>query len=897
MKHLFFNFFLFGLSVFNLFGQGNFCTNPGFVKVKVFIKPDLNSNVQTFWEIVSSAGDTLKKGTSNSDSICVPANQCIRFTIHDRGENGLCCTNGIGYYRLFYDDVLVRGAYKFRGIETTNMGCSGCVSTAGTKRLRIYINTDQYPEETSWSLTNNNNDTLAKGKDRGDTVCVPNNTCLKFTVLDRYGDGFCCNFGQGGYQVFADTGLVLEGSSFGFREERLMGCEPGFDCSSAIPVTINDTLTATYDNHWYKYVADSTGSYAISTCSLSNNCQTKIWVYDYCIGLTPTENNAGTIAYSAGGCGPNAYLPVVLIKNKTYYIRIGDSDNNCPGNINWSFRFLGPVVGCTDPNSCTYNPVATVNDPAACLYSPNPNCPDQPDLMVDSDLLKTSFVYDSLTNNNACFVQEGCLKGYGKRYLIKFSTRIENIGAADYYIGRPPTDRNRQYESWIWDPCHNHWHYKGYAEYVLFDKNSNAIPAGFKAGFCVMDLNCSQGGGTPKYNCGRQGITAGCGDIYSNGLSCQWVDITDVDTGRYTLVVRVNWDNSPDTLGRIESDKFNNWGQLCVHIKKNSSGRRFVSIIPNCINYVDCNGEVFGSAKRDCKGVCQGTAIKGDFNTDSILNNADLIALTNGIKDSTLSFTACRDLFGDQSINIADIQMLGQCLLETADTNLISKPACRFENAIVNSSNTAKIRIDSVNLSQGYADLSMENPTDDVVAFQLRLSGLSIDSIKTIGLADSGIVSLNFNTNGLVFGNIFKNHFSRSISPKPFLRVYFDSSQGNQVCISKIHAIMNRSLELIGKQAGPCKSIGNITFVAQAKGKSGLRLIPNPFSTSTKLYFPNSDNLSYTLIMRDVNGKIVQQQDNLKGSEVEVQRSGLPTGLYFFQLVGKESYSGKMIIE
>ena len=44
----------------------------------------------------------------------------------------------------------------------------------------------------------------------------------------------------------------------------------------------------------------------------------------------------------------------------------------------------------------------------------------------------------------------------------------------------------------------------------------------------------------PKYNCLNQGIQAGWYDNYGSGLTCQWVDITGVPPGTYTLEVTVN---------------------------------------------------------------------------------------------------------------------------------------------------------------------------------------------------------------------------------------------------------------------------------------------------------------------------------------------------------------------
>ena len=63
-----------------------------------------------------------------------------------------------------------------------------------------------------------------------------------------------------------------------------------------------------------------------------------------------------------------------------------------------------------------------------------------------------------------------------------------------------------------------------------------------------MDLECSDGG-TGQYGCSNMGISALCGDIYGSGLSCQWIDVTDVADGTYFLIVRANWDFIPDALG------------------------------------------------------------------------------------------------------------------------------------------------------------------------------------------------------------------------------------------------------------------------------------------------------------------------------------------------------------
>lgn len=881
----------------SLFGyasaQGGACP-AGFRRVKVTVIPD-NKPTEITWAVVSKGGVPLLSGTIGTDSLCIPADSCVRFTIRDAGGDGICCAQGAGRYMVWYDGQLVRSNYKFTSAETMWMGCPSCQPGPTERQIRIFINPDQYPAEISWNLMNGDGDTLSKGRTFGDTVCVPATGCLRFKMLDSFGDGICCNFGQGSYQVFSADSLLFSGGSYTFTDNKIENCPPGYDCSSAIPVS-PDTFTTFYDDTWYRFKPDTTGRYVISTCNIGNTCSTKIWVYDYCNNLQPTEGNASTIAYSNSGCGSQALLSVILEKNIQYYIRIGDEADQCnPDPVSWALSFTGPIVGCMDSTSCTYNPLATVNDNSLCLYNPNPNCPEQPDLIVQSDLLRTSFKFDSLDNNDPCFIQEGCLKGMGKRYILRFSTRIENIGDADYYIGRPPASPSIPSSQWIWDPCHGHWHYKGYAEYLLFDKNSNPIPAGFKAGFCVMDLNCSIGGGIPKYNCTNQGVTAGCGDIYDRSLKCQWVDVTEVDTGSYTLVARVNWDNSPDKLGRTESNLFNNWGQFCVKLSKNSSGRRFATVLPQCNPFVDCQGQVFGSARRDCKGVCQGTAVHGDVNNDTLRNEADLEEYLHGISEGNMASTPCSDLNGDSALNVVDAAMLLHCLHHEDSTGHADH--CEFGPLFMDMGSVVKIGVDTVNAAAGYADLNMLNTQDEVSAFQFRISGVVPDSVQFIGLGDSGMVHLMGMPNGNILSVMAGNRLPRHTQPTRFLRLYFDSITGQQLCVAAVQAALSPDLHMLAPQTGACKNLQPVSRVKSISGNGSCRVVPNPFSGETLLHFPQTEGRAFDFSLFDAQGKRVFAERGIRNSPYRLDASRLNSGLYRFVLHGGESYSGTLMLE
>lgn len=882
------------IGIFSFFPTQAQNCGPGTVEVKIRIKPD-NRPQDIYWELVTLAGDTLAKGQAAGDSLCIPDSVCTRFVIHDRANNGLCCTAGSGYYELFYNKRRISKNAKYTNQETIWMGCETCEPNQW--QVKIYIDPDNYPNETSWALQKfPSGDTLAKGKFNDDTICVPKGTCMRFTIRDTHGDGICCGFGQGSYHIWIDSVEVATGGQFTTSEFNQIGCSAGSSCSDAIPIQPG-LFTSMYDDTWYMFKPDTSGNFQITTCDLANPCSTKIWVYEYCQGLPFTEDNTATMAYSFEGCGQNAFLNSVLIKDHYYWIRIGDRNNDCnPDSIRWKLEFLGAIVGCMDSLSCTYNPLATIHDTTACLYNPDTACPMQPDLMVVQPLLRTSLRLDSLNNTDECTILEGCIKGYGKRYLVRFDTRIENIGDADYYIGKPPAHPNQPSNQWLWDPCHGHWHYKGYAEYLLFDKNANQIPAGFKAGFCVMDLNCSMGGGTPKYNCSNQGVTAHCGDIYNAGLKCQWVDITNVDTGRYVLVVRVNWDNSPDKLGRVEANLQNNWGQVCIKISKNSSGRIFVTTDPICNPYIDCAGVILGNAVRDCEGDCGGNKIRGNMNTDSTLSTADHDLYVKGVLEQTIVSSPCKDLTGDNKVNILDIHSLKRCLENAPPESPTNHYTCDFP-PLIQSIYTTGFRIDTINLAMGYLDLSIRNVNDYITAFQMKISGPDVDSIRWLGLGDSGTVWKAHSESGILMGSLLHNRINKGLDYKRFLRVYFDSTNANQVCIDSISGVMNAKNEYTKFSKGPCLPLGVVTAASFGKVKPGVRIYPNPFSKKTRIDFPNDEGYPYHLIIRDTQGKLVFEQSKIQTSSFIFEQKDLPAGMYLFQLKGRENLNGKLLIE
>ncbi len=97
--------------------------------------------------------------------------------------------------------------------------------TAETAVLDFEIRTDNYCEETSWKLYNANNQVIQQAGPYTQTTqdnttfnyswTLNTNECYRLEVLDSYGDGLCCTYGNGYYKLRSNGVIITEGAEFG----------------------------------------------------------------------------------------------------------------------------------------------------------------------------------------------------------------------------------------------------------------------------------------------------------------------------------------------------------------------------------------------------------------------------------------------------------------------------------------------------------------------------------------------------------------------------------------------------------------------------------------------------------------------------------------------------------
>ena len=168
-----------------------------------------------------------------------------------------------------------------------------------------------------------------------------------------------------------------------------------------------------------------------------------------------------------------------------------------------------------------------------------------PNLTIDVDRVSRDLaIEERIYDETACELtpEEDCIGAPGARRLLRFSVETPNTGDADLVIGAPESPL------FEYSLCHGHHHFSGFASYQLIDAQGGQVATGHKQAFCLVDthayIDSAETPTTRRFNCNFQGIQRGWSDVYDSGLACQFIDITDVPDGAYTLRVHINTEDN-----------------------------------------------------------------------------------------------------------------------------------------------------------------------------------------------------------------------------------------------------------------------------------------------------------------------------------------------------------------
>jgi len=293
---------------------------------------------------------------------------------------GACCIdwNCLGTMTLLECDALGGDWYIGEDCDTFD-----CPWACPESILDIAILTDNYGDETTWEITEHDTGVVKCSGGPYDSntfykesVCIDYDDCVDFTIYDSYGDGICCTYGEGYYEVYLDGELVGAGGDFDASETVAYigdgcvistgACCVGMECVATNYEYECDALVG----RWYEYEQcpdfecppcwdfEITAPYiseSISTCGRIDDCSPPeqyydtedvvfkveipvegLWSFNTCPGYGSgfdtwialgSDCCLSDLAYNDDGCGLQSEI-IIYLPAGAYYVDI-EGYNTC----------------------------------------------------------------------------------------------------------------------------------------------------------------------------------------------------------------------------------------------------------------------------------------------------------------------------------------------------------------------------------------------------------------------------------------------------------------------------------------------------------------------------------------------------------------------------------------
>lgn len=258
--------------------------------------------------------------------------------------------------------------------------------------VTLTILTDNYPGETTWQIKDGST-VLASGGPYGaqgtlytHTICLPDG-CFDFIIYDSFGDGICCAYGAGYYELVDDSNGSTLASGGQFASSQTTNF-----CVSSGPPPLSVSITSSTN------VSCNGGSNGSATASASGGLSpyTYIWS-NSATGATASGLAAGTYTVTATDANSSTATANITITQPTAVtVTATGTDASCPDAADgtasasasggtpgytylWSNGSTGAnisgliagtyTVTATDANGCTSAPASvTIGEGAGNTY-------------------------------------------------------------------------------------------------------------------------------------------------------------------------------------------------------------------------------------------------------------------------------------------------------------------------------------------------------------------------------------------------------------------------------------------------------------------------------------------------------------------------------------------------
>jgi len=256
--------------------------------VEVFTDPHPEDNkwyiqdTEGIGEVVATSPPFFRENNSYKTKVCLPLGQnkkTYEFVIFDNYGDGLCCSQGFGFYKVYDNEnrVIFEGAENFKQ-ERHEIEVQGDQDAEPSSNRDFYLDsfsdaipepeakcrnytvqvlTDRYPSDSSWEISGltsfNDEELIAESPiyDQVNTlyetnVCLEVGRVYEFTFSDTYSDGI-----EGHYAIIDDIGKVpvygdVQSGKFDVRSNTFMVLDT-FESEESIDEPIDVSIDISID--------------------------------------------------------------------------------------------------------------------------------------------------------------------------------------------------------------------------------------------------------------------------------------------------------------------------------------------------------------------------------------------------------------------------------------------------------------------------------------------------------------------------------------------------------------------------------------------------------------------------------------------------------------------------